>query len=79
MVTQSFNVHLDATEYRCPMPLLKTKQALSSMNLGEVLKVTCTDSGSWRDIPAFINLSAHELLDRNQSGDEYIFLIKKGE
>jgi len=79
MVTQSFDVHLDATEYRCPMPLLKTKQALSSMNFGQVLKVTCSDSGSWRDIPAFIDLSSNELLARLQENDLYIFLIKKGE
>lgn len=79
MVTQSFDVHLNATEYRCPMPLLKTKQALSSMNLGQVLKVTCTDSGSWRDIPSFVDLSCHELIFREQLNDEFIFFIKKGE
>lgn len=79
MVTQSFDVHLDATEYRCPMPLLKTKQALSSMNVGQILRVVCTDSGSWRDIPGFIDLSSHQLIHRQQSANQYIFLIKKGE
>lgn len=79
MVSQSFDVHLDATEYRCPMPLLKTKQALSSMNNGQILKVTCTDSGSWRDIPGFIELSAHQLIERLQTDTTYIFFIKKGE
>ena len=79
MITQSFDVHLDVTEYRCPMPLLKTKQALSSMKPGDILKVSCTDSGSWRDIPSFIDLSPHDLLDRHKSNDEFIFFIKKGE
>lgn len=79
MVSQSFDVQLDATHLRCPMPLLKTKKALSSMEPGQIVKVLCTDAGSWRDIPAFIDLSAHILLESEQSDEQYIFLIKKGE
>lgn len=79
MVSQSFNVQLDVTHLRCPMPLLKTKQMLSSMKSGQIVKVTCTDAGSWRDIPAFIELTSHSLLEQEQSSEQYIFLIKKGE
>lgn len=60
------------------MPLLKTKQALSSMNSGQVLRVEATDAGSWRDIPAFVDLTTHQLLTQDQKDEHYIFYILKG-
>ena len=79
MVSQSFDVLLDVSHLRCPMPLLKTKQALSSMISGQSVKVICTDAGSWRDIPAFVELTPHTLLFSEQSGEQFIFMIQKGE
>lgn len=60
------------------MPLLKSKQALSSMHTGQVLKVEATDKGALRDIPAFISMSAHSLLKQELEQDVYIFYIQKG-
>jgi len=77
-MTQSFDVLLDTSDLRCPMPLLKTKQSLSSMQPGQILKVVSTDSGSWRDIPAFVDLSPHKLIEKQQSDSLFLFLIEKG-
>ncbi|MGR6874681.1 sulfurtransferase TusA family protein [Pseudomonas sp. HK3] len=79
MVSQSFDMLLDVSGLRCPMPLLKTKQALSSMSSGQVVKVVCTDAGSWRDIPAFVELTSHALLSLKHSDEQFIFMIQKGE
>ncbi|EAT11756.1 sulfurtransferase TusA family protein [Bermanella marisrubri] len=70
---------LDAVGLRCPMPLLKTKQALSSLQPKEVLKVVATDAGAKRDIPAFVALTAHRLLDSLEQSELFIFYIEKGE
>ncbi len=77
-MTQSYDVLLDTSELRCPMPLLKTKQSLSSLTDGQILKVISTDTGSWRDIPAFVDMSAHSLIEKTQNQDHYIYLIQKG-
>ena len=69
---------LDASGLRCPMPLLKTKLELNAMAAGERLEVIATDSGSARDIPAYIKLSAHELLSNKEDNGEYRFVIKCG-
>jgi TusA-related sulfurtransferase len=69
---------LDASELMCPMPLLKTKLALRDLAVGEVLHVIATDSGSWRDIPRFLQLNAHELLAAIDVDGRYEFWIKKG-
>jgi TusA-related sulfurtransferase len=60
------------------MPLLKTKLELNSMTPGEELEVVATDTGSLRDIPAWLALSAHTLVSQSESNGEYRFVIKCG-
>ena len=67
---------LDASGLRCPMPLLKTKLELNAMAAGEVLEVIATDSGSARDIPAFLSLTQHELVSSSDEQGQYRFVIK---
>jgi TusA-related sulfurtransferase len=68
---------LDASGLSCPMPLLKAKQRLNSMQSGEQLLVTATDQASWRDFQVFTELSGHLLVNREQSNGVYWFLIQK--
>ncbi|MDN3650263.1 sulfurtransferase TusA family protein [Reinekea marina] len=70
--------HLDASGLRCPLPLLKVKQCLAGMQQGERLEVLATDAGAMRDIPAFIDLTSHTLLQCDQRDQQYYFLIEKG-
>lgn len=70
---------LDASQWQCPMPLLKTRQALRHMQVGEVLKVTATDAGSWHDIPAYVRQSSHDMVHCEQSQQQYLFWIRVGE
>lgn len=70
-------VELDARQLRCPMPLLKLKQALNRMTLGDEIEVLTTDSGSVRDFQAFLKQSGHELLAMEDRGREYFFVVRK--
>lgn len=70
---------LDARGLRCPMPLLKLKQSLHQLNVGEVLTVMTTDPVSPRDFVAFLQRSPHSLLSATQQNEDFIFEIKKGE
>ena len=45
---------LDLTGLRCPLPALKTRKALKSLNPGDRLEVHCTDPLSVIDIPNLI-------------------------
>jgi TusA-related sulfurtransferase len=78
MITQTYDLLVDVENLRCPMPLLKTKQALSSMKSGQIVKVSTKDSGSWRDIPAFVELSVHTLIEKQKINDMFVFFIEKG-
>ncbi len=70
-------MHLDARGLRCPLPLLKLKQALHSLPVNDVLSVTTTDPVSQRDFIVFLKQTKHRLLLQEQRGDEYYFEIKK--
>lgn len=68
---------LDARDLRCPLPLLKAKQALAALDEGQLLEVRATDAGSWRDMVAFTEQSAHTLEAREQRDGLYLFWIRK--
>ena len=71
------NQTLDMCGYACPMPILKTKQALASMKSNEVIEVICTDQGSKKDFVAFCNQLGHKLLSQRDEGNKIIFNIEK--
>ncbi len=73
-----FSAELDVRGLQCPMPLLKTKLALKTLQAGDVLKVEATDAGSAKDIPRYIELSPHELLDTQESQGVFYFWIVRG-
>jgi len=72
-----YNKELDCTGLSCPLPVLKTKKMVDSMNHGEILKMNSTDPGSKNDITSWIESSGNELLSRGQDGEKLIFFIKK--
>lgn len=72
------DLELDVAGQQCPMPLLKAKLALNSLDSQQVLKVLATDPGSERDFHSFIQQSRHEMLDFRKEGTDYLYWIRKG-
>ena len=71
------NEVLDASGLNCPMPILKTKKALSKMDSGMVLEVISTDAGSVKDIEAFCNQTGNKLVSVTEDGGKYVFTIER--
>ena len=69
---------LDASGLTCPMPLLKMKQSLNTMSVGDVLYVITTDKSSARDFGVFLKQAGHMLVEQNEVDKRYHFWIKKG-
>lgn len=69
---------INAEGLKCPMPLLKAKLGLASIHAGEVLIITATDVGSYRDIPAYLSNTSHELIESTMSDGIYRYVIRKG-
>lgn len=72
----------DSTDTRgltCPMPLLKTKKALKTMNAGEILEILGDDPGSKNDIPEFGTRGGNTFLGMIDMDEGYTrFYIQKG-
>lgn len=70
---------LDVRRLLCPMPVIKTQQAIKKMETGQQLEVIATDPGVVHDIPSWCRISGHKVLENRQEGLEYIILIEVGE
>lgn len=73
---------LNARRLLCPMPLIRTQNALKKLQAGEILEVICTDPGTEYDIPTWCRMYDHKLLSQEQRTNddemlEYCFVIEK--
>jgi TusA-related sulfurtransferase len=69
---------LDVKGASCPMPVVKTKNAIDSLSEGEVLEVLATDPGSMSDIDGWATgTEGVELLDQLEDGDEFKHYVRK--
>ena len=68
---------LDLTGLKCPLPALKTRKALKSLNPGDRLEVHCTDPLSVIDIPALIRETGDSVEIAGQDERRIVFLIEK--
>jgi tRNA 2-thiouridine synthesizing protein A len=68
---------LDARGLNCPLPILRTKKALSELGTGETLAVISTDPGSLKDMQAFCKQTGHDLVSSSSDQGEFEFLIRK--
>jgi len=69
---------LDASGMACPMPVVRTRQAIQELEAGQVLEVISTDRGSLQDIPAWASATGNRLVEQHDGGDRFTFLIEKG-
>lgn len=81
-MTIKVNTTIDTCGTRCPIPLLRAKQALKTMQKGEVLKVLASDPSAKSDFDAMLKHLPHELIDYHSSQDTAdrvdTFIIIKG-
>ena len=77
MTSEQGTQELDLSGLNCPLPVLKTKKKLSSMNTGEKLLVVCTDQGSFDDFKYFCDHSGNKLVSRERVEDKIFFLIER--
>jgi tRNA 2-thiouridine synthesizing protein A len=69
-------IDLNCQGLPCPLPLLKLKVALHSVDDNAIICLTATDAVSLRDIPAFLNITPHRLVEQTTEGMVHRFLIQ---
>lgn len=68
---------VDCTGMQCPLPVIKTAQAMKTLGAGQVLKLIATDPGVEPDMKAWTNRTGNELVSIERSGDAYHVLLRK--
>lgn len=68
---------LDVKGLNCPLPILRTKKALSEMTSGQVLRVLATDAHAVKDFQAFAKQTGNELLSTVELDQIFEFLFKR--
>src|SRR5699024_597793 len=63
------NEVLDAKGLACPMPIVRTKKAITNLDPGKVLEVQATDKGSTADIKAWSEGTGHQYLGTVEEDD----------
>jgi TusA-related sulfurtransferase len=71
------DIEVDARGLNCPLPILKAKKALNTMQSGQTLLVVATDAGSVRDFQAFAKQTGNELVEQQSVGAEFIHLMRR--
>jgi tRNA 2-thiouridine synthesizing protein A len=67
---------LDLKGLACPLPILKTKKALSELPKGATLEVLATDPGAVADFLAFSESTGNALLEQSEQGGVYRFVLR---
>ncbi len=73
----NFDQELDASGLNCPLPILRAKKSLASMDVGQTLHIIATDPGSVKDFEAFSKQTGNELVESREDAGKFYFLIKK--
>ncbi|WP_203300534.1 sulfurtransferase TusA [Marinobacter sediminum] len=79
MTVPEFDAELDARGLFCPEPVMMLHNRINDVEPGHLLRVLATDPSTTRDIPRFCQFLGHELVNEEERGGEFVFLIRRGE
>ena len=66
---------LDTSGLLCPLPVIRTQDAIKKLSQGDRLTVTATDPGTMQDIPAWVRVHGHDLIRAERNADSFEFEI----
>jgi tRNA 2-thiouridine synthesizing protein A len=68
---------VDARGLSCPMPIVKTAQAMKGLASGAAIELLATDAGSIKDVAAWCRATGNELVEQTSDGAVYRFVIRR--
>lgn len=67
---------LDARNLLCPLPVIRTQDAVRQLRPGDRLRVHCTDPGALHDIPTWCRINGHRVRDIVREGREISITVE---
>jgi tRNA 2-thiouridine synthesizing protein A len=77
MSTLEIATRVDARGLSCPMPIVKTAQAIKPLVTGALVEVLSTDPGSQKDFTAWCRQTGNELVESATDGAVFRYVIRR--
>lgn len=77
MTTEQIAQVVDARGLSCPLPIVKTAQAIKGLAAGQLLEVLATDPGSSKDFAAWSKATGNDLVEQTVDGGVYRFVLRR--
>ena len=74
---ESITLHLDTRGLSCPMPIVKTAQAMASLASGQLLEVIAYNPKAVADFGAWSKSTRNPLVASSADGGVYRFVLRK--
>ena len=71
------DTHIDCLGLFCPMPIVKTREAMAGMRPGEVLAMLSDDPASDADMRSWCQITGNDLAEVSREDGVYRFLVRK--
>lgn len=68
---------IDCVGLFCPMPIVRTLEALRPLAPGQILEMTSDDPASEADMKSWSARTGHELLEIERNGAVFRFVVRK--
>jgi tRNA 2-thiouridine synthesizing protein A len=68
---------VDARGLSCPMPIVKTAQAMKATASGALIEVLATDPGSVKDFEAWARTTGNELVEQTVDDGVFRFVLRR--
>jgi len=68
---------IDCLGLACPMPILKTREAVRGLAPGQILEMISDDPASEADVRSWSAKTGHHLVAAERNGPVFRFLIRK--
>ena len=68
---------LDARGLSCPMPIVKTAQAIKTIPSGSLIEVVATDPGAVKDFGAWSRTTGNELVEQTVDDGVFRFVLRR--
>ena len=70
---------LNARRLLCPLPVIRTQDAVKKLQMGDILEVIGTDSGMLQDIPAWCRINGHTVLKIFSNEHDHHIVLQVGQ
>ena len=77
MATLEITTNVDARGLSCPMPIVRTAQAVKPLPSGALIELLATDPGSVKDVAAWCRSTGNELVEQSVEDAVFRFVIRK--